>query len=58
MDNPAAVFPSTPPQPAVEQNIPSPAEPTNRWLLWLTGGLAVLVLGIAIGLASAKFLNH
>ena len=63
MDNPATSIPSAPLQPNVELTVSSsaesPAGPKNLlWLLWLLGGLAILVLGIAVGLFSAKFLNQ
>jgi len=63
MDNPATSIPSVPLQPNVESTVSSsaesPAGPKNpRWLLWLLGSLITLVLGIAAGLFSAKFLNQ
>ena len=59
MDNPAVPIPSAPLQPAVEQPAVPPAETSSpRWLLWLLGGLAVLALGIAVGLFSAKFFSQ
>lgn len=42
-------------QPAVS----SPIKPSNRrWFLWLIGGIALLALGAALGVFSAKFLNQ
>src|SRR3990167_960238 len=59
MDNPAVPIPSAPLQPAVEQPAVPPAETSSpRWLLWSAIGLIFLVLGIAVGLFSAKFLNQ
>ncbi|GEM_PF-5798002 len=55
MDNPAVPIPSLSPQPAV---FPSAESPRRRWFLWSAIGLTFLVLGIAVGLFSAKFLNQ
>lgn len=46
--------------PASSQITASPPAdiPNHHWLLWLTGGVALLGLGIAIGLFSAKFLSQ
>lgn len=55
MDNLTAPIPSTPTQSAFSSPV---GFPNHRWLLWLSCGLAVLTLGIAIGIFSAKFLNQ
>ncbi len=55
MDNPAAPIPSVPLQSAV----PPPAETSSRrWFLWSALGLVFLIIGIAIGVFGAKFLNQ
>lgn len=56
MDNPAAPTSSIPPQPAVS-SLPDESS-SRRWPLWLFGGIALLALGIAIGVFGAKFLNQ
>lgn len=59
MDNPVVPTPPTPPQAAVQPTASSlPESPSRRWFLWLAGGLAVLTLGVALGLVGAKFLNQ